>query len=133
MVSGPGAEALVAALTPLGASMEAIGPRPGDAAERKLLRSVFVKGMAIAALESLEAARAAGQEEWLRAHLLETIEGADGAMLERLVGSSRAHAKRRAEEMSAAAEMLQELETPAPISRAAAAWYDELKETSDAR
>lgn len=133
MVSGPGAGALVAALAPLGAAMEAIGPQPGEAAERKLLRSVFVKGMAIAALESLEAARAAGQEEWLRAHLLETIEGADAAMLERLVGSSRTHAKRRAEEMAAAAEMLDELDTPAAISRAAAAWYDELEEAADAR
>jgi 3-hydroxyisobutyrate dehydrogenase-like beta-hydroxyacid dehydrogenase len=134
MVSGPGAEALVAALGPLGAAMEAIGPRPGEAAERKLLRSVFVKGMAIAARESLEAARAAGQEEWFRAHLVETIENADGPMLERLVGSSRAHAKRRAEEMAAAAEMLDALDTPAAISRAAAATYDELaKETTDAR
>lgn len=111
-----------------------LGPRAGEAAERKLLRSVFVKGMAIAALESIEAARAAGCEEWLREHLAATIENADAAFLERLVAGSRAHAPRRAEEMAAAAEMLHSLGTPARIAPAAAGWYRQLaEETSDAR
>jgi 3-hydroxyisobutyrate dehydrogenase-like beta-hydroxyacid dehydrogenase len=131
--SGSGAEALVAALTPLGAALEVLGPDAGEAAERKLLRSVFVKGMAIAALESIEAARAAGREEWLREHLAATIEGADAAFLERLVAGSRPHAKRRGEEMAAAAEMLGSLGTPSPISRAAGEWYEQLaKEGPDA-
>ena len=39
--------------------------RPGDAATLKLLRSVFMKGIAAAAIESLQAAEAAGQREWL--------------------------------------------------------------------
>lgn len=133
MVSGPGAEALRDALAPLGAPIEVLGPRPGEAAERKLLRSVFVKGMASAALESLEAARAAGCEEWAHEHLLETMENADGAMLDRLVAGSRTHARRRAEEMAAAAEMLRALDTPDRVSRAAADWYEQLKETADAR
>jgi 3-hydroxyisobutyrate dehydrogenase-like beta-hydroxyacid dehydrogenase len=132
--SGSGAGALVAALAPLGASIEVLGPRAGEAAERKLLRSVFVKGMAIAALESIEAARAAGCEEWLREHLAATIEDADAPFLERLVAGSRAHAPRRAEEMAAAAEMLHSLGTPARIAPAAAEWYRQLaEETSDAR
>lgn len=132
--SGSGAEALVAALAPLGAEVEVLGPAAGEAAERKLLRSVFVKGMAIAALESIEAARAAGREEWLREHLAATIEGADAAFLERLVAGSRPHAKRRGEEMAAAAEMLASLGTPSPISRAAGEWYEQLdKEGADAR
>ena len=132
--SGSGAAALVEALAPLGASLEVLGPRAGEAAERKLLRSVFVKGMAIAALESIEAARAAGCEEWLRGHLAATIEDADAAMLERLVAGSRPHAPRRAEEMAAATEMLGALGTPARIAPAAAEWYEELaKERSDAR
>ncbi|MFT3864265.1 MAG: DUF1932 domain-containing protein [Solirubrobacterales bacterium] len=133
MVSGPGAEALVAALNPLGAAMEVLGPRPGEAAERKLLRSVFVKGLTIAAIESLEAARAAGQEEWLREHLAETVENADAAWLERLVSGSRPHARRRTEEMRAAAEMLDAQGTPSLIARAAAEWYEQLaKERADA-
>ena len=132
--SGSGAEALVAALAPLGAEVEVLGPAAGEAAERKLLRSVFVKGMAIAALESIEAARAAGREEWLREHLAATIESADAAFLERLVAGSRPHARRRGEEMAAAAEMLASLGTPSPISRAAGEWYEQLaEEGADAR
>jgi 3-hydroxyisobutyrate dehydrogenase-like beta-hydroxyacid dehydrogenase len=134
MVSGSGAAPLVAALSPLGAAMEALGPRPGEAAERKLLRSVFVKGMTIAAMESIAAARAAGCEEWLREHLEATVESADAAMLERLVAGSRPHARRRTEEMRAAAEMLDELGTRSSISAAAADWYEQLaKEGADAR
>jgi 3-hydroxyisobutyrate dehydrogenase-like beta-hydroxyacid dehydrogenase len=134
MASGSGAEALAAALGPLGAELEVLGPRPGEAAERKLLRSVFVKGMTVAAIESIEAARAAGCEEWLREHLAATVANADAAMLDRLVSGSRPHARRRTEEMGAAAEMLDALGTPAPVSRAAEEWYRRLaKEGSNAR
>jgi 3-hydroxyisobutyrate dehydrogenase-like beta-hydroxyacid dehydrogenase len=41
------------------------GP-PGAAAARKLVRSVFYKGLAAAVTEALRAARAAGCEPWLR-------------------------------------------------------------------
>jgi 3-hydroxyisobutyrate dehydrogenase-like beta-hydroxyacid dehydrogenase len=134
MASGSGAEALAAALGPLGADLEVLGPRPGEAAERKLLRSVFVKGMTVAAIESIEAARAAGCEEWLREHLAATVANADAAMLDRLVSGSRPHARRRTEEMGAAAAMLDALGTPAPVSRAAEEWYRQLaKEGSNAR
>jgi len=37
----------------LGAAVEVVGERPGEAALRKLLRSVFFKGMAAAVLEAL--------------------------------------------------------------------------------
>jgi 3-hydroxyisobutyrate dehydrogenase-like beta-hydroxyacid dehydrogenase len=134
LASGSGAAALVDALAPLGASLAALGERAGEAAERKLLRSVFVKGMAIAALESLEAARAAGCEEWLRGQLVATVEGADEALLERWLTGSRDHAPRRAEEMAAAAAMLAALGTPAPMSEAAEQWFEKLSgEVADAR
>jgi hypothetical protein len=43
-----------------------IGGEPGDAAARKLLRSVVMKGLGTAVVESLAAAEAAGCAEWLR-------------------------------------------------------------------
>jgi 3-hydroxyisobutyrate dehydrogenase-like beta-hydroxyacid dehydrogenase len=49
-------------LEPLGAAVEVVGEKPGEAALRKLLRSVFFKGMAAAVLEALEAARKFGLE-----------------------------------------------------------------------
>src|SRR5206468_477088 len=104
LVSGPGAEALAAALGPLGMPVTVVGDRPGEAAARKLARSVFAKGLAAAIGESLAAAEQLGFEEWLYADLERTLEGADGALLQRLIDGSRVHAKRRVEEMSAAAE-----------------------------
>jgi len=126
LASGSGAAALATAMIPLGMSLRVIGELPGEAAERKLLRSVFAKGLAVAALEALTAARAAGREEWLHEHLAETLEEADGALLDRLLEGSVTHSLRRTEEMRAAASMLAELGTPARVSEAAADWFEQL-------
>jgi 3-hydroxyisobutyrate dehydrogenase-like beta-hydroxyacid dehydrogenase len=133
LASGSGAASFVATMAPLGMDVEWLGERPGEAAERKLLRSVFAKGMAIAALESLTAARAAGCEPWLREQLVQTLTEADEALLERWIDGSRAHASRRAEEMRAASTMLGELATPARIADAAATWLSELEKEEAAR
>ena len=58
LASGSGAQRFVDLFQPLGMPVEVVGRRPGDAAGLKLLRSVFMKGMAAAAIESIEAARA---------------------------------------------------------------------------
>jgi 3-hydroxyisobutyrate dehydrogenase-like beta-hydroxyacid dehydrogenase len=126
LASGSGAAAFVAALAPLGMPVEALGEQAGEAAERKLLRSIFAKGMAIAALESLAAARAAGCEEWLRGQLVATLTEADEGLLDRWLAGSRTHAARRAEEMAASAEMLAALGTPALIAGAAEEWFEVL-------
>ena len=117
LVSGDGAAAFAALLAPLGMPVELVSETPGDAAARKLLRSVFMKGLAAAALESLEAARAAGDEEWLERELTEVI-GAE--LLERLLEGSRVHAARRVEEMEAACELLASLGVEPRIAGASA-------------
>ncbi|MGZ4310454.1 MAG: NAD(P)-dependent oxidoreductase, partial [Gaiellaceae bacterium] len=54
LASGAGAGRFAELFRPLGMPVEVVGPRPGDAAGLKLLRSVFMKGMAAAAyLEEL--------------------------------------------------------------------------------
>jgi 3-hydroxyisobutyrate dehydrogenase-like beta-hydroxyacid dehydrogenase len=133
LASGSGASDFIARLTPLGLSAQALGELPGEAAERKLLRSVFAKGLAVAALEALTAARAAGLEEWLHEHLLETLENADGELLDRLLEGSVTHSVRRTEEMNAAASMLAELGTPARVSEAAAGWFEQLTLEKESR
>ena len=67
LASGAGAERFAELFRPLGMPVEVVGPQPGDAAGLKLLRSVFMKGIAAAAIESLEAAKAAGAEERVHA------------------------------------------------------------------
>jgi 3-hydroxyisobutyrate dehydrogenase-like beta-hydroxyacid dehydrogenase len=117
LASGPGAEAFAAALGPLGMPVEIVSATAGDAARRKLLRSVFMKGVAAATVESLEAATAAGEEEWLRGEIAEVLEG---PLVDRFVEGSRVHAKRRIEEMEAAAELLRELGVEPRVAEAAA-------------
>ena len=73
-----------AALNGLGGNAEVLAGPAGTAASRKLVRSVFYKGMAAAVTESLRAGQAAGCEEWLRG----SIAGEIGqAMLDRLLQS----------------------------------------------
>ncbi|HEV7626489.1 MAG TPA: NAD(P)-binding domain-containing protein, partial [Streptomyces sp.] len=85
LASGGGAEPTARLLTPLGAFVECIEGEPGTAAERKLLRSVFFKGLAAAVVEALAAGRAAGCEEWVRENIVTELTEADAATVDRLV------------------------------------------------
>lgn len=109
LTSGPAAATVAELLTPLGASVTTLDGPPGLAAERKLLRSVFFKGLAAAVVEALEAGRAAGCEDWLRDNITEELTRAGESTVERLVTGTHQHAVRRADEMSAATDMLTEL------------------------
>ncbi|BDG16351.1 NAD(P)-dependent oxidoreductase [Thermus brockianus] len=120
LASGSGAFAYRERLEPLGAVVEVVGEAPGDAATRKLLRSVFFKGMAAAVMEALEAARRLGLEAELKANVAQTLKEADEALVERLVEGSLRHAGRRREEMLAAAELLAEIGVKPRVARAAA-------------
>jgi 3-hydroxyisobutyrate dehydrogenase-like beta-hydroxyacid dehydrogenase len=123
LVSGPAAADVVAALNRLGGRAEVLAGPAGAAASRKLVRSVFYKGMAAAVIESLRAARAAGCEDWLRENIAEDL---GAAMIDRLEQGRITHAVRRADEMAAAAELLAELGIPARIARASRDWLAQL-------
>jgi 3-hydroxyisobutyrate dehydrogenase-like beta-hydroxyacid dehydrogenase len=113
LASGPGAERFAELFRPLGMPVEIVD----NAAGVKLLRSVFMKGVAAAALESLEAAEAAGAAERVRADIVSMI---GEPVLERLLEGSRLHATRRVDEMRAAAAYLEELGVAPHIANAAA-------------
>jgi 3-hydroxyisobutyrate dehydrogenase-like beta-hydroxyacid dehydrogenase len=125
LASGAGAERFAELLRPLGMPVDVVGDEPGAAAGLKLLRSVFMKGIAAAVLESLAAAEAAGAGERVRADL-DAVLGEQ--LVERLVTGSRAHARRRVEEMEAAVAYLEELGVPPRVSAAAAGWLAELRD-----
>lgn len=119
LASGVAATATADLLGPLGASVEVMDGEAGLAAERKLLRSVFFKGMSSAVVESLAAARAAGCEDWLREVIVTELTMAGESTVDRLVTGTYRHAVRRSHEMAAAAGMLGELGVPADIAGAA--------------
>jgi 3-hydroxyisobutyrate dehydrogenase-like beta-hydroxyacid dehydrogenase len=126
VVSGPAAETVARMLGGCGATVSVLPGPAGAAATRKLLRSVFYKGMAAAAIEALHAARAAGCEDWLREHIAAELAAADASTLARLEQGSYQHARRRAHEMAAASDLLDELSVPPRVARASELWLNEL-------
>lgn len=109
LVSGDGADRYVDMLSPFGVRIESVGPEAGEAATRKLLRSVFMKGLAAVVIEAMRAAEAAGRSDWLWENLVEEITAAGGPLLARLVQGTETHALRRLHEMEASQALLEEL------------------------
>lgn len=126
LASGAGARAFADALLPLGMPVDAVSDRPGDAATMKLVRSVFMKGLAAAAVESVGAAEAAGHADWLKGEIAAVI---GEPFLERLLEGSRRHAARRVDEMEAARDLLVRLGVEPRIAAASAAVLAGLAET----
>jgi len=123
LASGGGAGRFAALVGPLGMTVELVGDEPGDAAGLKLLRSVFMKGLAAAVLESVEGAKARGADDWLRREIAAVL---GEPLLERLLSGTVTHAERRLDEMAAAAAYLEELGVEPRISRATAACLESL-------
>jgi 3-hydroxyisobutyrate dehydrogenase-like beta-hydroxyacid dehydrogenase len=126
LVSGPAADDYARLVAKLGAIVEVLPGPAGAAAARKLVRSVFFKGLAAAVTESLRAARAAGCEDWIRENIATELASASAATVDRLEHGSAQHASRRAEEMAAASDLLRELGIPPRIASASEQWLREL-------
>jgi 3-hydroxyisobutyrate dehydrogenase-like beta-hydroxyacid dehydrogenase len=120
LASGEGAERYAEIMSAFGAPVDVVGAEPGDAAARKLLRSVFMKGLAASVIESLAASEAAGCADWLLADIAATLRDADESLVDRLVDGSTQHAVRRTAEMEAAAGLLRELGVEPRVAQAAA-------------
>ncbi|POX37322.1 transferase [Streptomyces sp. Ru73] len=117
VTSGPGAPSVAAHFGALGAPVEDLGADPGAASARKLLRSLFMKGLGALIVTAVEAGRAAGDEHWVRRQIAgELADG--GAALDRLYDGTYKHAERRAREVSAAADLLADLGLDAGLARA---------------
>jgi 3-hydroxyisobutyrate dehydrogenase-like beta-hydroxyacid dehydrogenase len=119
LASGAGAARFAEILTGYGAAVT-VQPGPaGEASSRKLLRSVFYKGLAAAVVEAMAAAEAAGCPDWLRDSISAELAGFDEHTIDRLIDGTHRHARRRADEMTAAAAQLAELGVHPRIATAA--------------
>lgn len=118
LASGPGAERYAGMLTPIGVPTEPIGPEPGHAATRKLLRSVVMKGVPALMIEAMRAAEAAGLggETWQ--NLIGQLTSADEDFLRTLIEGTETHSVRRTAEMEAATELLESLGVDPVMTRA---------------
>lgn len=120
LAAGPGAAGLQELLEPLGTPVQSISKTPGDAASMKLIRSVFMKGLAALVLESLEAAEAIGSPSSVKDQIAAELSGDGQALLERLVTGTHLHAARRLHEVRAAADLLNDLGVTHPMTDATA-------------
>lgn len=118
LASGPGAAAYAGIVNPIGGRVEVLSDQAGDAAARKLLRSVMTKGLTSVLIETLEAAEAHGVTEWMWDHLVELLSGADETLVRRLLSGTSRHIARRTVEMEAALAFLESMEVPAPMTAA---------------
>lgn len=124
--SGDGAESAADALGGYGLPIRVVGVDAGDAAGLKLVRSVFMKGLAGLVFESLAAAEKIGAAPELRAQMAAEL-GPDGdALVQRLLDGTRAHARRRELEMRDARDLLDQLGTPGWMTDGTLAWLRSL-------
>jgi 3-hydroxyisobutyrate dehydrogenase-like beta-hydroxyacid dehydrogenase len=118
LASGPGAVRYAGLLAEVGVPVEVAGSEAGDAATRKLLRSVAVKGFAAAVIEAVRAAEAAGLLDETWHNLVQQFTAIDEAFLRRMIDGTATHALRRLHEMEAAGEMLEHLGVDPVVTRA---------------
>ena len=118
LASGDAADDFAERMRPFGVPVDVVPGGIGDAARRKLLRAVFMKGMAAVVIEALEAARAHGVEEWLWGQIADEL-GADGdGRVQRMLAGTYKHAERREQEMRDAVDLLERSGSPADVTRA---------------
>ena len=126
LASGSGAAHFAELINGRGGAVDVVGARAGEAATRKLLRSVVMKGLGALLIESVEAGEQAGKGKWLWDHLVSELTSLDAAMLRRLLLDTAPHAGRRLDEMRAAHELLVGLGVPAPMTMATIAHLERL-------
>ena len=129
LASGTGAADYARLVNERGGSVEVVGGSAGEAAARKLLRSVVMKGLAALLIESTEAAGRYGQADWFRAHITHQLASIDEEWMERLLSGTATHSGRRIEEMEAARDLVTDLGVPATMTTAV---IDHLRRLRDA-
>jgi 3-hydroxyisobutyrate dehydrogenase-like beta-hydroxyacid dehydrogenase len=120
MVSGPGSQAVLELMSPLGPEVEIADGEPGAAMAHKLLRSVLMKSLASVVVEAVTAGRAAGLEDWIRNQIARQLAGDGHAVIDRFLTGTAKHALRRSKEMQDTASYLSDLGVPAEMTTASA-------------
>jgi 3-hydroxyisobutyrate dehydrogenase-like beta-hydroxyacid dehydrogenase len=119
LVSGTCAGRVADAFRSAGAQVDVLAEPVGAAAGRKLLRSVFMKGVATTVLEAVTAGEASGCADWVREQLAAEL---GPELVDRLINGTRQHAARRLDEMRASRDHLTELGVPTRMCDATIDW-----------
>lgn len=127
VASGASAERFRTLLAPYGMNIHVVSDEPGAASAMKLIRSVFMKGVAGLLLESLEAAQRYGIMEAVAADIAGSIdERPFEQIIKRFVCGTAVHAERRVHEMSESLALLRSLGASTRMTRATRAMIVEV-------
>ena len=126
LVSGVATPHLLGALRGVGIPAADAGPDAGAAAERKLLRSVFMKGVAALVFESATAAEKVGARDWVMGQIAAEFGDGGEELVERMLEGTRRHAVRRAAEMREVRSYLGSLEAAHPMTDGTIAWLERI-------
>lgn len=120
LVSGSGADRFVEVMTPYGMDISKVSDNPGDASAVKLIRSIYMKGVAALFIELLEAAHEFQVEDLVVSSISETMSGRTfEETMNRLVTGTSIHALRRSLELEGSIDMLESSQLNAVMSKAA--------------
>ena len=106
LASGEGAPLLANLLAPYHLSLTILKAGTGEAARRKLLRSIVYKGVAAVICEAVEAGQKLQLEGYIRSEIT-SILAIDNQLVDRFIEGSQEHAKRRFQEMQEVVAMLE--------------------------
>lgn len=106
LVAGSGGERFVGLLGDYAPNMEFVSNTAGDAAARKLIRSILAKGIAGVVIDTLWAAESMGLEEWAYREILNEFNEMNDATAQRYLDGTAVHFKRRQIEMTDIVDML---------------------------
>lgn len=118
--SGNGAEAFKENMTPYGMKITTAGEKEGAASAIKLVRSIYMKGIASLMIEMVQAADAYGVADQVISSISESMDGIPfTSHLDRLVTGSAIHCHRRAAELKGSLAMLEECGLGSEMTKAA--------------
>ncbi|MFP4573928.1 MAG: NAD(P)-binding domain-containing protein [Desulfobacterales bacterium] len=118
-VSGDGADRFREMMAPYGMQITCIGSNPGDASALKMLRSIFMKGIAALLMEMLPAARHFGSWEMVVDSIAKTIESRSFLETVRTIfPKALVGAERMSNEMNDVVETLNDAGFPSELTQA---------------
>lgn len=127
--SGNGAEEFKKLMTPYGMKITLAGEKAGAASAIKLVRSIYMKGIAGLMIEMLQAADAYGVSEEVIASISKSMDGIPfTSHLDRLVTGSALHCTRRAAELKGSIAMLGEANLSSDMTKATKQRLQDLEE-----
>jgi 3-hydroxyisobutyrate dehydrogenase-like beta-hydroxyacid dehydrogenase len=120
LASGDGTDNFLESMQTFGMNITKVSEKPGEATAVKLIRSIYMKGIAGLYMELLEAAHEFNVEKLVIDSLSETINGRTfEETMNRLVTGTALHAVRRSIELGGTIEMLDSVNIDSSMSKAA--------------